>query len=77
MDEYNSGMDPEVKRYFRKIINSFSYGLLWMMSFVTLGLFFGLADVAHGLQWYTIVFYAFAFISFAALIYYYIRLWRK
>jgi len=77
MDEYNRGMDPEVKRYFRKIINSFTYGLLWMLSFVTAGLFFGLASVKDGLRWDGIVFYLFALASFSALIYYYVRLWRK
>ena len=56
MDEYNSGMDPEVKRYFRKIINSFSAGLLWLVVIATAGIFFRLGEMGHGIHWYNIVF---------------------
>src|ERR1041385_1643958 len=37
------GMDPEVKKYFRKIVYSFSYGMLWLTANVTAGIYFGLA----------------------------------
>ncbi|MFL5788173.1 MAG: hypothetical protein ACJ748_08970 [Flavisolibacter sp.] len=76
MDEYNTGMDPEIKRYFRKILNSFSVGLMWLLSIATAGLFFGLAIAPNGLMWYNILFYIIAFSSLAALIYYYYRVWR-
>lgn len=77
MDEYDRGMDPEVKRYFRKIINSFSVGLLWLLSISTAGLFFDLAITGEGIKWYNIIFYAVALISFAGLIFYYYKVWSK
>jgi hypothetical protein len=40
-----TGMDPEVRRYFRKIMNSFAFGLLWMLTLSTVGLYMGLAYV--------------------------------
>ena len=75
MDEYSSGMDPQVKRYFRKIINSFSVGLMWLLSVATAGLFFDLGIAREGLQWYNIVFYAIALSTFIALVFYLYRVW--
>jgi|GEM_PF-191439 len=77
MDEYNSGMDKEVKRYFRKIINSFSVGLMWMLSTATTGLFFGLAVIEKGWRWYNVVYYVLAVITFFLLLYYFFKVWRK
>ena len=77
MDEYNSGMDPEVKRYFRKILNSFSVGLLWLLSFATAGLFFRLGIISDGFQWYHALFYVLLGASFILLIRYYYKLWNK
>ncbi len=77
MDEYNSGMDPEVKVYFRKIINSFSIGILWLVSIATSGLFFGLGVVHGKIKWYHLVFYAVALASLGGLVYYYFNVWRK
>ena len=77
MDEYNRGMDPEVKRYFKKIINSFSFGALWLLVAATAGLFFGLGIPDGGVKWYNIVFYMVTGVSFASLMYYYYRLWSK
>jgi hypothetical protein len=77
MDEYNRGMDPEVKRYFKKIMNSFALGALWLLTISTAGLFFNLGIARDGVKWYNIVFYAIAFTSFAALLYYYYKLWHR
>jgi hypothetical protein len=77
MDEYERGMDSEVKKYFRKILNSFSYTMMWLMAVVTAGLFFRLAIVDDTLHWYHVVFYALALLSLAALIRFLYRLWNK
>jgi len=71
-----SGWDPEVKRYFRKIMNSFALGLLWMLTSVTVGLYFGLAIVGPHLQWYNTAFYIFFVGSFAGLLWCYYKMWR-
>ena len=51
MDEYSAGMDPELKEYFRKIMKSFSAGLLWLMVMMTAGIFFRLGDLSRGWEW--------------------------
>jgi hypothetical protein len=77
MDEYNSGMDPEVKRYFRRIINSFSYALFWLLAVSTAGLYFGLAFPHNGLRWYNWLFYLLALATLLLLIRYFLRSWKK
>lgn len=77
MDEYNTGMDPEVKKYFRKIMNSFSVGLLWLISFATAGIFFQLGFVRNEIRWYNILFYFLLLLSLPALLWYFYRLWQK
>ncbi|MEI9911335.1 MAG: hypothetical protein WDO71_17730 [Bacteroidota bacterium] len=71
------GWDPEVKAYFHKIISSFSFGLLWMMSTVTAGLYFGLAYRKDIPVIYVILFYIGATLALILLLRYYYRLWRK
>jgi hypothetical membrane protein len=77
MDEYNSGMDPEIKKYFRRIINSFSVGLLWLVVIATAGIFFRLGVIKNGTRWYNIVFYAIFLLSFVSLLWYYYRSWNR
>jgi hypothetical protein len=68
------GWDPEVKRFFRKIINSIAMGLLWLMSALTAGLYFGLAH--HSNPAYLLLFYTGLATSLFFLIRYYYRTWR-
>ncbi len=76
MDEYNSGMDPEVKKYFRKILNSFSAGLLWLLTVATSGLFFRLGIIEHTVRWYHVIFYLTFVITLGILIRYYFKIWN-
>jgi len=71
------GWDPEVKRYFRKIISSFSFGLLWLMSGVTAGLYFKLGYRKDISVIYVILFYVFLSGSLFLLLRYFYRLWKK
>jgi hypothetical protein len=78
MDEYDeTGMGPEVKIYFRKIMNSFGAGLLWMLVIGTAGFFFKLAIIQDAVRWYNLVFYACFFVSLAALLLFFYKIWRK
>ena len=77
MDEYNRGMNPEVKRYFKRIINSFSLASMWLLSVSTAGLFFQLAIIKKGIQWYNILFYFLAITSLVILLLYLYKLWSK
>jgi len=69
-------MDPEVKKYFRKIINSFSIGFLWLFLIVTFGLYFQLGFINGKLQWYNYLFYLLLVLSFFFLAKYYYKLWK-
>ena len=71
-----TGMDPELKKYFRKIINSFSLGFLWILCMSTAGLYFKLALISGNIQWYNIIFYLFLIASFAGLLWYYYKVWK-
>ena len=77
MDEYNTGMDPEVKKYFRKILNSFFVGLLWLLGIATAGLFFKLGMVRNGITWYNLFFYFLFLLSLIVLIRYFYKVWNN
>ena len=77
MDEYNHGMDPEVKRYFKRIINSFSFASIWLLAVSTAGLFFRLAILKDGIRWYNILFYILAAVSLVMLLIYLYKTWSK
>ncbi|MER3464194.1 MAG: hypothetical protein C4329_07040 [Chitinophagaceae bacterium] len=70
-------MDPEVKKYFIKILNSFSLGLIWLISASTFAFYFGLGIVHNGLQVHNIVFYTIALLSFLLLLRYYYNTWKN
>ncbi len=69
------GWDPEVTKYFRKIINTIAMGLLWLMTALTAGLYFRLAY--HSNILYLILFYTGLTISLGLLIRYYYRMWKN
>lgn len=72
----NGALDPQTKRYFKKVLSSFFTGIFWMLFMSTLGLFFGLAIIDTSVRWYNLVFYIIFLLSLAWLIRYYYRLWK-
>ena len=68
------GWDPEVKKFFRKILNTIGTGLLWMMAVLTAGLYFGLAY--HSNLLYITLFYIGFAVSLGLLLRYYYHLWK-
>lgn len=77
MDEYNSGMDPDVKEYFRKIVKTYSLGLFYLLVIAVAGLFFKLGYWRGSPQWYHVAFYVFFLVTFALLLRYFGRVWRR
>ena len=77
MDEYSQGIDPQVKRYFKRIINSFSVASVWLLSVSTAGLFFKLAIVRNGIQWYNVVYYVLSLATLILLLVYLYKTWSK
>jgi hypothetical protein len=76
MDEYNSGMDPEVRIYFGKIIRTFSWILLWLMAMITAGIFFRLGEINNGLKWYNVLFYFLSLVTFIMLLRRLFKIWN-
>lgn len=76
MDEYNQGMDPAVRRYFKQIIRSFIAGLVWMILMVITGIYLKAGVIEDGLKWYNIVFYVFFLASLLWLIRFFYRCWK-
>ena len=70
------GWDPEVKKYFLKILSTISYGLLWLMSTVTAGIYFELGWTGIRPLYAVILFYVIAVAAFILLLRYYYRLWK-
>jgi hypothetical protein len=68
-----SGWDPEVKKFFLKIINTVSYGLLWMMACATAGLYF---QLGYGRGMYTVIFYLLMAITFLLLLRFFYKTWK-
>lgn len=71
------GMDPDVKKYLRKILNSLFCGLLWLSLNVLGGLYWGFGSIDRRVSIYNVLFYVWFAISLSALLLYYYRTWRK
>ena len=68
-------MDPEVKKYFIKILYSLSFGLLWMALNITAGIYWEMAIISNGLSVLNVLFFVWLLLSLALLLYYYYRTW--
>jgi hypothetical protein len=71
------GWDPRVKKYFKKIIGSFSMGLLWMMGSATAGIYYKLGYNSGKPVAYTIIFYAVMVGTLVLLIRYLYNTWKE
>jgi hypothetical protein len=71
------GWDPDVKRFFVKILNTLSYGLIWMIAVCTAGIYYGLGSTENNRLIYVILFYSCAVISLLLLLRYYYHLWKN
>ena len=71
------GWDPDVKKYFVKVLNSVFIGLLWMIASSVAGIYFHLAYTDGKPLIYTMLFYAGMLISLFLLVRYYYRTWKK
>ena len=71
-----SGWDPQVSKFFRRILNSISLGLIWMIACATAGIYNGLAFADGKPVVYVIIFYVCAAGTFLLLLWYLMRLWK-
>lgn len=68
--------DSDVKSFFKKILNTIGWGLLWLMAAVTAGLFFELAYTNGKPLAYTIIYYIVLVFTLGLLIRYLYRTWK-
>jgi len=71
------GMDPEVARYFRKILRSLFAGLMWLFANVTAGIYFQLAYSESYSSLVHILFFVWLVLSLALLLWYLYKVWSK
>jgi hypothetical protein len=70
-------MEPEVRAFLIRIVQSLSMTLLWMSVNMAIGIRFDLAFPHNGISTGNIIFYIFFVTSFAGLIWYLLRIWKE
>jgi len=70
-------MEPGVREYMLRIVNTMSLGLLWMAINSTAGIMYDLAFINDHLRLGNILFYLWFVASLAVYLWWVIRLWRK
>ncbi|HEV8270235.1 MAG TPA: hypothetical protein VGQ04_02960 [Chitinophagaceae bacterium] len=68
-------MDPEVARYFRKILRSLFAFLMWLFINVTAGIYFELAYSNNFSSFVHILFFVWLTLSLALLLWYLYKIW--
>ena len=68
--------DPEIKKFFVKILNSVALGLFWMMACAIAGIYYEFGYTNGKPLIYTIIFYAGMVISLFFLIRYLYKTWK-
>lgn len=72
-----SQMEPEVKRFLKRIVWSLAAGLLWLLINLSIGIYAGLMVPEKKVGLGNIIFYVWAVASLALLLYLYYRIWRE
>lgn len=75
--QMEQGMGSDVTNFFKKILSTISYGLIWLIAAVTAGIYFKLGWRGNGPLLPVILFYTIAAISFFLLLRYFYKLWKK
>ena len=70
------GGESDLNKYFRKILFSIFFGLLWLIAGITSGIYYDLALFNGKPLIYTLLFYAGMIITLVLLVRYFIRLWK-
>ncbi len=70
-------MEPGVKEYLLRIINTLSVGLIWLAINSSFGIMYDYAFIHEQVTTGNIIFYIWFVISFTTFLWWVIRLWRK
>lgn len=71
------GMDPEVARYFQKILRSLFAGLMWLFVNITGGIYFKLAFGTRFPAYVHYLFFVWLLISLGLLLWFLYKQWSK
>jgi len=70
-------LEPGVRAYLIRILNTISVSLLWFTINTTAGIMYDYAFIHEKATMGNIIFYAWFIISLVAFLWYIIRLWKK
>ena len=69
-------MDNELRAFFLRVLYSMTATIVWMVINVWGGIYLGWLFFGDSLKTGNIIFYCFMVISFAGLIWYFVKLWK-
>ena len=72
-----SGIEPEIKVFLMKVFQTVSTLVMWAVVCMFLGLYLEWAVIHGSFNMFNTIFYIWFVISFAALIWYFFRIWKK
>jgi NADH:ubiquinone oxidoreductase subunit 3 (subunit A) len=72
----SSGFEPDVRQFLKRIIQTISAGLLFLLLHMTFGLYFNWAFFEGSIRLGNMVYYIIFLVSLGGLVYYYYRLWK-
>jgi NADH:ubiquinone oxidoreductase subunit 3 (subunit A) len=70
-------MEPEVRAFLKRILQTISMGMLFLLLHMTFGIYFNWAFFEGSIRLINIIYYIVLLASLAGLIYYYYRLWNE
>jgi NADH:ubiquinone oxidoreductase subunit 3 (subunit A) len=73
----SNGIEPEVKDFLKRVLQTVSTGMLFLLTNMTFGLYFNWAFYSQEITAGNIIYYCFFISSFIGLLYYYYRLWKQ
>jgi hypothetical protein len=72
----SSGIEPEVRDFLKRVMQTVSTGMLFLLVHMTFGLYLNWGFYESQITIGNVVYYIFLLGSFAGLIYYYYKLWK-
>ncbi|MES2430117.1 MAG: hypothetical protein V4556_04215 [Bacteroidota bacterium] len=70
-------VEPDVKDFLVRVLQSLSMAMLWLLVNMTLGIYFNFAFFEDEPSLGNYIFYAWFLISLGLLIFYYVKKWRE
>jgi len=72
----SEGIEPEVKNFLKRVLQTVSMGMLFLIVHMTFGLYLNWGFYEEEMTTGNLIYYIFFVTSFIALLYYYYRMWN-